>query len=607
MLNVKQTNSIKRMASENGFRDYTYSVNPATNKGDNYMGNIFLKDISLPHPSRVFTTIHDYSLDNLEEYLIFDDMKSLGYRMQDRKKTMDEAHVRMVIKELAKLHSFSFVLKHLKPEMYKEFSIKLNDYLKVLLRTSKTDNRIKHLMKRYAKNSEFVKIMETYQNSSSQIFDNDGENWDLVIIHGDVWCNNLMFKYDDAENPQKPTSCCFLDWQLTKIGSPAYDLCYFFFYATSKEILNNHKEYLALYYEIMRENLRYIGSDLNDIFPFELLEKHWRTFCRFMFLNTVTNLDMVLNDEKTLLEILEDKNDTMSNDIQHCETYYERISDEEFHIPLGQQYCRFKFDEWDPKVTTLPGLYLITSLLLGPLNLCSIYWLRFISLLFSCLNIILLYAIFSLHLKKEWQNILSAITVVLLPPLYFFSHIYYTDIVSLTSILLLIFLNELGFHYFAAIAGFFSILCRQTNVIFLAVYAGKYILNELYAIWVNKNFKYKKFGELPAKHFQTFFVGIIKNPIKLLKHMPLQFWLNTLSYISVLLAFLIFVLLNGSIVVGDKSAHQVSVNIPQIFYFGLFSLIFGWPYFIIECLNFLQFARRHKLFIISILWKILVV
>ncbi|XP_076251757.1 alpha-1,2-glucosyltransferase Alg10 isoform X2 [Rhynchophorus ferrugineus] len=175
------------------------------------------------------------------------------------------------------------------------------------------------------------------------------------------------------------------------------------------------------------------------------------------------------------------------------------IVDEEFHIPLGQQYCRFKFDEWDPKVTTLPGLYLITSLLLGPLNLCSIYWLRFISLLFSCLNIILLYAIFSLHLKKEWQNILSAITVVLLPPLYFFSHIYYTDIVSLTSILLLIFLNELGFHYFAAIAGFFSILCRQTNVIFLAVYAGKYILNELYAIWVNKNFKYKKFGELPAK------------------------------------------------------------------------------------------------------------
>ncbi|XP_076251754.1 uncharacterized protein LOC143191009 [Rhynchophorus ferrugineus] len=377
MLNVKQTNSIKRMASENGFRDYTYSVNPATNKGDNYMGNIFLvtissasgskkfilkcadsnlllrkyiplqlcyereifvyntiipcilnlqKDISLPHPSRVFTTIHDYSLDNLEEYLIFDDMKSLGYRMQDRKKTMDEAHVRMVIKELAKLHSFSFVLKHLKPEMYKEFSTKLNDYLKVLLRTSKTDNRIKHLMKRYAKNSEFVKIMETYQNSSSQIFDNDGENWDLVIIHGDVWCNNLMFKYDDAENPQKPTSCCFLDWQLTKIGSPAYDLCYFFFYATSKEILNNHKEYLALYYEIMRENLKYIGRDLNDIFPFELLEKHWRTFCRFMFLNTVTNLDMVLNDEKTLLEILEDKNDTMSNDIQHCETYYERIS-----------------------------------------------------------------------------------------------------------------------------------------------------------------------------------------------------------------------------------------------------------------------------------------
>lgn len=38
---------------------------------------------------------------------------------------------------------------------------------------------------------------------------------------------------------------------------------------------------------------------------------------------------MVLNDEKTLLEILEDKkiNNKASDDIQHCEMYYEKISD----------------------------------------------------------------------------------------------------------------------------------------------------------------------------------------------------------------------------------------------------------------------------------------
>lgn len=88
--------------------------------------------------------------------------------------------------------------------------------------------------------------------------------------------------------------------------------------------------------------------------------------------------------------------------------------------------------------------------------------------------------------------------------------------------------------------------------------------------------------------------------MKLLKNMPLQFWINALSYISVLLSFIIFVLLNGSIVVGDKSAHQVSINIPQIFYFSLFSLIFGWPYFILELLNFLQFAKRHKFLLIFV-------
>ncbi|CAI2189507.1 12511_t:CDS:2, partial [Funneliformis geosporum] len=35
--------------------------------------------------------------------------------------------------------------------------------------------------------------------------------------------------------------------------------------------------------------------------------------------------------------------------------------DEIFHIPQAQQYCKGKYDEWNPKLTTPPGFYLLST------------------------------------------------------------------------------------------------------------------------------------------------------------------------------------------------------------------------------------------------------
>ena len=39
--------------------------------------------------------------------------------------------------------------------------------------------------------------------------------------------------------------------------------------------------------------------------------------------------------------------------------------DEIFHVPQAQKYCQAKFHEWDPKITTFPGLYVSSCLLRG--------------------------------------------------------------------------------------------------------------------------------------------------------------------------------------------------------------------------------------------------
>ena len=48
----------------------------------------------------------------------------------------------------------------------------------------------------------------------------------------------------------------------------------------------------------------------------------------------------------------------------------EPYMDEIFHVPQAQRYCEHRFNEWDNKITTLPGLYL-TSLFTNFIALTS--------------------------------------------------------------------------------------------------------------------------------------------------------------------------------------------------------------------------------------------
>lgn len=85
--------------------------------------------------------------------------------------------------------------------------------------------------------------------------------------------------------------------------------------------------------------------------------------------------------------------------------------------------------------------------------------------------------------------------------------------------------------------------------------------------------------------------------------LTIQEYLNIFAYAIVGGAFVTFVYINGSIVIGDKKAHEASLHIPQIFYFSLFYLIFSPITAITKLKPFLLYILRNKilsLIIISI-------
>lgn len=74
-----------------------------------------------------------------------------------------------------------------------------------------------------------------------------------VLNHGDLWVNNLLFKYDSAKRPQ---DMIFIDFQLSVWGSPGIDLNYFFYTSLNLEVLRHRRpQLLRSYHARLSETL----------------------------------------------------------------------------------------------------------------------------------------------------------------------------------------------------------------------------------------------------------------------------------------------------------------------------------------------------------------
>jgi len=145
--------------------------------------------------------------------------------------------------------------------------------------------------------------------------------------------------------------------------------------------------------------------------------------------------------------------------------------DEIFHIPQAQAYCAGNYTQWDPKITTLPGLYLFSVGLLRPLHFlispslpliatCSVVMLRSVNLLIALTNLLLIHCLTGArHGQKEGYSELlglwSSFNISLLPPLFFSSLLYYTDPLSTCLVLLTYTLHLSDRPLLASLAGVF--------------------------------------------------------------------------------------------------------------------------------------------------------
>ncbi|AQZ11291.1 DIE2 (YGR227W) [Zygosaccharomyces parabailii] len=239
--------------------------------------------------------------------------------------------------------------------------------------------------------------------------------------------------------------------------------------------------------------------------------------------------------------------------------------DEKFHVAQTLNYVAGNWTSWDPKITTPPGLYILGwfSYRLGRLftSWTSLTLLRMVNLLGGTiiLPFTVLRPLFLFNAIGFWP-----VALMCFPLMAAFYYLYYTDVwstililQSLTCVLTLPFgIN--GSIWVSSLCAGLSCLFRQTNIIwtgFIMVVAV-----ERRAI-IQKQYNAHRFN----------------NYLKLLIHSVDDFSTIVLPYAINFTMFVIYLIWNKSITLGDKSNHSAGFHLAQLFYCYLFIAFFSAP------------------------------
>ncbi|KAK0643882.1 DIE2/ALG10 family-domain-containing protein [Cercophora newfieldiana] len=300
--------------------------------------------------------------------------------------------------------------------------------------------------------------------------------------------------------------------------------------------------------------------------------------------------------------------------------------DEFFHIPQAQTYCEGRYLEWDDKITTPPGLYFL-SVAFHKLWMmqCTVYSLRYLNIT-ATLSIALIatrcHALVTARISGRGNGHSSAsfhtgLNIALFPVIFFFSALYYTDVVS-TLVVLLAYENHLlrvgpqrpDFlnGIWTVVLGVAALCMRQTNVFWVVVYMGGLEAAHAVRLLSPPPVEPPKGPLSFAEHIRFYVwrdsvgdmhdpqlnaawpedwlfclisIGIaaVCNPFKVLR----QVW----PHITVLGLFVGFVAWNGGVVLGDKSNHVATIHLAQMLYIWPFFAFFSAPLLLPSVVPFL--------------------
>jgi thiamine kinase-like enzyme len=196
---------------------------------------------------------------------------------QSRQSIFDYDHLKKAVETLAIFHASSLVyekkyggftteqMKMLKEVSYPEAAnnarnVGLESGIDVLL-------KLIHVIPKYQNAHSLKEIDAKFPNIMRKIYNfvKPSTVYKNVFSHGDLWVNNVMFKYDS--NREKPVECKFVDFQFGRFSPPALDLATLIFTSSSADFRKVHlNDILKSYYDAFENELT-LNAISTEILP----------------------------------------------------------------------------------------------------------------------------------------------------------------------------------------------------------------------------------------------------------------------------------------------------------------------------------------------------
>lgn len=257
---------------------------------------------------------------------VFEDAIETGFKsLKNVFDLLDMDHIKIALATLAKFHAGSIIQEHKKSLLlggkYK-MSDEYSAYFKDSLYRKDEPN---YLGNKFYKTSvqsivALIKIAPFFENNREEILQNylnaverlydlvkPSDKFYNVICHGDLWNSNILFKYDDENNPVK---CLLLDFQAIRYTVPAHDFLYFirFNVGTDKEKCTQLAKH---YHECLAHCLKENNIDVNSYMTFDAFMESIDYITPFVIIQSsafatlsLMNFYNIMNDQKLIAEFL---------------------------------------------------------------------------------------------------------------------------------------------------------------------------------------------------------------------------------------------------------------------------------------------------------------
>ncbi|XP_052835518.1 uncharacterized protein LOC128252097 isoform X1 [Drosophila gunungcola] len=203
-------------------------------------------------------------IDRQRGALIMEDLSHKGFVMAPRLQRLDEQHVSLVLRKLAKMQAASAVLE----ESSKSIEFSLAKYDRGFFNRY-TESFSVYFLGCLMSCASYLKTQPSYEGQSKLLEDLAPHYMGLglrcfqpedshinVLTHGDLWTNNMMFRYEEGV----PSDVFLIDFQYAFWGSPTLDIHHLLNTSAVEQVRNElQMKMRCVYHDVFVGELRRLG------------------------------------------------------------------------------------------------------------------------------------------------------------------------------------------------------------------------------------------------------------------------------------------------------------------------------------------------------------